>query len=102
MQVGRRLCCAPPPVWSSAPLHAAAGMDGSHLSLSVCDADPEAVAAAQLNCIHLIHAMAKLLPGWLPKPLFTLALQRWRSPEFQARWVFLENEPGPVKSPVII
>ena len=44
------------------------------------------MAAAQLNCIHLVHTMAKQLPAWLPKPLFEIALQRWRSPDFASRW----------------
>jgi len=47
--------------------------------------DAEAIAAAQLNCVHLIHTMAKLLPAWLPEPLFSAALHRWRSAEFQSR-----------------
>lgn len=55
--------------------------------------DQSMVAAAQLNCVHLVHSMAKLLPGWLPKSLFNVALQRWRSPEFQTRWAFFaENK----------
>ncbi|KAL4439666.1 hypothetical protein ABPG75_002667 [Micractinium tetrahymenae] len=49
------------------------------------DADPEACTAAQLNCIHLVHTMAKLMPGWLPEPLYKVALERWRSPEFKSR-----------------
>lgn len=51
-------------------------------------ADPEAVAGAQLNCVHLIHTMAKLLPGWLPESLYTIILQRWRSSDFQTRLDF--------------
>jgi transformation/transcription domain-associated protein len=47
--------------------------------------DAEAAAAAQLNCIHLIHIMAKLLPAWLPEPLFSAALRHWRSKDFQSR-----------------
>lgn len=49
--------------------------------------DTEAIATAQLNCVHLVHAMVKLLPGWLPEPLFMAALQRWRSADFQSRCV---------------
>lgn len=59
-------CCCPPPP----PCRAA---------------DPESVALAQLNCIHLMHSMAKLLPGWLPDALFNVVLTRWRSPEFKTR-----------------
>lgn len=47
--------------------------------------DGEAIAAAQLNCVHLIHVMSKLLPDWLPEPLFSAVLSRWRSMEFQSR-----------------
>ncbi|PSC74456.1 transformation transcription domain-associated -like [Micractinium conductrix] len=49
------------------------------------DADAKATASAQLNCVHLVHTMAKLLPGWLPQPLFNVALQRWRSADLKAR-----------------
>ena len=52
-------------------------------------ADAKATASAQLNCVHLVHTMAKLLPGWLPQPLFNVALQRWRSADLKARWACL-------------
>lgn len=32
-----------------------------------------------------MHTMCKLMPGWLPKPLYEVALQRWHSPEFKSR-----------------
>jgi hypothetical protein len=48
-------------------------------------ADNEATMAAQLNCIHLMYTMSKLLPDWLPSSLFSIALQRWRSSEFKGR-----------------
>lgn len=48
-------------------------------------ADVEALASAQLNCVHLMHTMAKLLPGWLPRPLYSIVRERWRSTDFQAR-----------------
>jgi len=43
------------------------------------------LAAAQFNVVHLIAAVAKLRPGWLPRPLFELLHQRWLSPERRAR-----------------
>ncbi len=45
------------------------------------------LAAAQFNVVHLIAAVAKLRPGWLPKLLFDLLHQRWLSPERRARCV---------------
>ena len=75
------------------------GVDAACLSCCSCAlsgcvsfllfADAEATASAQLNCVHLVHTMAKLLPGWLPQPLFNVALQRWRSADFKARWACL-------------
>jgi hypothetical protein len=34
-----------------------------------------------MNCIHLLRAMVKISPSWLPKQLFNVLLQRWRSPK---------------------
>lgn len=67
-----------------------AGHGCGHVPIAVhahCSSGPDAesIAAAQLNCIHLIHTMSKLLPAWLPEPLFLSALDRWRSVEFQSR-----------------
>lgn len=41
--------------------------------------------AAKFNVVHLIAAVSKLRPGWLPKPLFDLLHKRWLSPERRAR-----------------
>lgn len=48
-------------------------------------AQADKLAAAQYNVVHLIAAVAKLRPGWLPRPLFELLHQRWLSPERRAR-----------------
>ena len=42
--------------------------------------------AAKFNVVHLIAAVSKLRPGWLPKPLFDLLHKRWLSPERRARY----------------
>ena len=42
--------------------------------------------AAKFNVVHLIAAVSKLRPGWLPKPLFELLHKRWLSPERRARY----------------
>jgi hypothetical protein len=40
---------------------------------------------AQLNCLHLLRAMIKLAPCWLPGELFGVLLQRWRAPGLATR-----------------
>ena len=52
-----------------------------------CGMQADKLAAAQFNVVHLIAAVAKLRPGWLPKLLFDLLHQRWLSPERRARCV---------------
>ena len=41
--------------------------------------------AAKFNVVHLVAAVSKLRPGWLPTPLFDLLHKRWLSPERRAR-----------------
>ena len=43
--------------------------------------DDEETLKAQINCLHLLRAIVKLAPQWLPRELFQVLLQRWRSPE---------------------
>jgi transformation/transcription domain-associated protein len=43
------------------------------------DAESDSLEA-QLNCVHLISAMCKLMPSWLPRVVFEALLARWRSP----------------------
>ena len=42
-------------------------------------------ADAQMHCLHLLAAMVKLLPGWLPQPLVHLLHQRWLSSDRKTR-----------------
>lgn len=44
------------------------------------------VSEAQFNCVHLVRAMTKLLPTWLPRSLFVALVQRWQSPQRRSRW----------------
>lgn len=37
--------------------------------------------------VHLVRAMTKLLPDWLPHELYAVLLARWRSPGRLERWV---------------
>ena len=40
---------------------------------------------AQFNAVHLLAAMVKLKPEWLPEQLFEILYQRWKSPQRLAR-----------------
>ena len=40
---------------------------------------PTSLEAAQFHCIHLLRVMVKLLPSWLPEPLFKVLQERWHS-----------------------
>ena len=42
---------------------------------------------AQFNAVHLLAAMVKLKPDWLPEELFDILYQRWNSPARLARSV---------------
>lgn len=54
-------------------------------------AQADKLEAAKFNVVHLIAAVSKLRPGWLPKPLFDLLHKRWLSPERRARCPHFEN-----------
>lgn len=43
------------------------------------------ITEAQFNAVHLVRAMAKLLPDWLPRPLYQALLQRWQAPQRRGR-----------------
>ena len=45
----------------------------------------EVQANAQLHVLHLVAVMVRLLPDWVPEPLFELLHMRWLSPERQHR-----------------
>jgi hypothetical protein len=40
---------------------------------------------AHFHAVHLIAVMAKLLPEWLPRPLFDLLHRQWNLPARRAR-----------------
>lgn len=41
--------------------------------------------SAQFHCIQLLRSITKLSPTWLPKEIFAILLERWRSSEFLER-----------------
>lgn len=57
--------------------------------------ETKALAEAQFNCVHLIRALCKLLPSWLPRDLYELLLQRWRTAERAERAKFSIEAPQP-------
>lgn len=40
---------------------------------------------AQFNAIHVLAAMVKLKPDWLPTEIFDILYERWKSPARLAR-----------------
>ena len=49
------------------------------------------IADSQMNVVHLIRAMVKLLPEWLPRSLFETLLKRWHT---RCRRTFVPREKG--------
>ena len=40
---------------------------------------------AQFNAIHILAAVVKLKPDWLPTEIFQILYERWKSPARLAR-----------------
>jgi hypothetical protein len=62
-------------------LEALKSSEGKFIAVLQDNADDEDTVKAQMNCIHLLRAMVKISPSWLPKNIYMNLLQRWRSDE---------------------
>ncbi len=51
----------------------------------MCVQDEKAKVAAHFHAVHLIAIVTKLLPEWLPQPLFELLLHQWNSQDRRSR-----------------
>lgn len=54
---------------------------------------PQAKIDAHFHAVHLIAIVTKLLPEWLPQPIFDMLLRLWKSQERRSR-----HAPIPTRS----